>query len=485
MNFFDTHSVWQAQGLPDGLSISDGIISGSPTAKGIFNVTVSVSNSLGSSSKNIRIITKYKPGFEKYSILQDGVVIDNVTMSQLRASVQDGSAQLKYNCTNTQIIIPLYTPEIHYIYFRDAANSEEKSQWGDYNVPHFAVREASYEDVAVNFCSFRNVTLQDGTVTPGLILQFDKPLWNFFAPFDTGDYASGPMFNRWRYSTLRQWLNSSGDNWFSPAYEGDALIDNSLRFPYPSQQTIDSYKGSSVIRQIIRASIGSYSYADSGSKGFLDFLPDDLSSILQPVRIVTQVFFDDNNDNQSIDDPDYLDGVDVDITYDKVFIPSLSEMFLRTDYNGKTIKQYMPQGVSEGLPWEFYINRFYVDDTNYGGYDDLTYLPVNVEINNNSLDTLTGFRDDFSSWGHSLAYDFNNILPYTQGSKNHCFQSLRSYPVLSRSPSLNDNSGIWCLEVENFSNYYGITAFCNDNNSDLFHDNRVLVASPAPAFVLC
>ncbi len=281
MNLLNAKNVWQAQGLPDGLSMKDGTISGVPTVRGDFNVPVTVSNELGSSTKNIRIITKNK---NECTIFKDGANFETTTLTALKTSIQDGTAQSKYNCTTTQILLDITHPKTGLI------------------IPN----------VPFNFCSFRNVTLQDGTTKAGLILQFAHTLWKGFAPFSTNG------FNRWRYSQLREWLNSEGDNWFSSDYTAD---------------TLTAHEGS---------------YTDNGVKGFLSCLPSVLRDILVPVKVTTQAFFDDNNTDTAIADPDYISGHDADVTYDKVFIPSLSEMGITSS------DEYISEGTFEGTAWEYY-----------------------------------------------------------------------------------------------------------------------------------
>ena len=278
MNFFDSHSVWQADNLPDGLTIKDGVISGTPTTRGTYTVPVTVTNSLGSDTKNITITVK---GRNDCAIMVNGGLTETLTPAELQAIVQDGTAQSKYNCSQTQMIIPVAD-----------------------------LRSGTSFECTLNFCDFRNVTLQDGTTKTGLILQFAYPLWRGFAPFDSNG------FNRWKYSNLRQWLNSSGIGWFSKAYASDALTSRA----------------------------GTYS--DSGISGFLDCLPQGITELLQPVKVITQAFFDDENTDLTIDDPEDLDGLDGDVTYDKVFIPSLSEMNISADGY-----EDFPEDNFEGTAW--------------------------------------------------------------------------------------------------------------------------------------
>lgn len=281
MNFFNSNNVWQAPSLPEGLTLADGVISGNPKSRGVFDIPVTVSNSIGASTKNIRIKCRFR---DDITIIQNGEEFELITPNELIEAIQDGYAINKYNCTNTQMLIPFTHPLTGNV----------------------------IDNVPLNFCSFRNVTLQDGTTKFGLILQFARPLWKGFAPFGTNG------FNRWKYSQIRKWLNSSGCDWASPTYSNDILTTH----------------------------LGSYT--DTGVKGFLSCLPHALRNALIPIKVITQAFFDDFNDDSAIDDPDYIDGLDADITYDKVFIPSLSEMGIFAN------DDYFPDDNFEGSAWEFY-----------------------------------------------------------------------------------------------------------------------------------
>ena len=281
MNILNSNNIWKAGDLPEGLAFKDGVFFGVPTVKGSFTVPVTVSNEMGSSTKNIRIITKNKA---ECTILKNGSLFENTTFDDVVASIQDGTAQNKYNCANTQMLIEVFHPKTH----------------------------AIVENFPLNFCSFRTFTLEDGSTKTGLILQFSRSLWKGFAPFGTNG------FNRWKYSQLRKWLNASGLGWFEASYDADILAPHEC------------------------------SYSDSGVYGFLSCIPPALAELLIPVKIVTQAFFDDYNTDSAIDDPAYIDGTDADITFDKVFIPSISEMNIT---GGDT---YLPADGFEGSAWEFY-----------------------------------------------------------------------------------------------------------------------------------
>ena len=213
MDFSFSNSSWQAQNLPEGFSLNGGVISGSHSIKGSYSVPVTVNTDFGADTNNITINVRSRPGTENFPILQNGIEIEQVTIPQLVASIRDGTAQQKYNCTNTQIVIPVIVPHIF---------------WGTWNHGLTIYYEYNYttQNVNVNFCDFQNVTLLDGSVKLGLILQFDKAIWTCYTSFDTPDNEDKYYHNRWKFSNLRQWLNSSGKNWFSPAYTGDTLFDD-------------------------------------------------------------------------------------------------------------------------------------------------------------------------------------------------------------------------------------------------------------------
>ncbi len=282
MNFLNPNNIWQAENLPNGFSLKDGVISGTPTTRGVYSVPVTVSNDMGTSTVNIIIKAKNRADI---TIFKDGAELETITPAELVASIQNGTAQSKYNCTSTQMLITLTHP----------------------------LTGAIIDNVALNFCSFGTVTLQDGTTKTGLILQFARTLWKGFAPFGTNS------FNRWKYSQLRKWLNASGADWFSSSYTADILTP---------------HEGS---------------YTDSGVKGFLSCIPSSLAEAILPVKIVTQAFFDDGNEDSAINDPEYIDELDADITYDKIFIPSISEMNINAGGN-----EDFPVAGFEGVAWDYY-----------------------------------------------------------------------------------------------------------------------------------
>ena len=467
MNLLYPVTSWQADNLPEGLSLHNGVISGTPTIKGRYSVPVTVSNQLGTDTKNISIIVKNRPGTEKFSILQDGVEVAKLTIPELQAMVQDGTAQERFNCTNTQIILPVVTPALKYYKYNSSTDDFTHEV-----MPSFT------QNVSVNFCSFRNVTLQDGSTRQGLILQFDKTLWGSFAPFDTNG------FNRWRYSNLRQWLNSEGLNWFTPAYDGDTLRTYQELF-------------TDTDADVLEGDFWWSSYADENVHGFLDLLPDDLHSALQPVRVVSQAFFDDENTNSTIEDPEDVDGYDADITYDKVFIPSMREMFLGTMdpffYSDAEMQAYAEECI-EGAPYEFYVHKLsqyaYINFSNNpsyasaiehkeewpcflrGEYSSSAFY--GVLFGRNLLEDISTFEDKNNLIHVFWCYRFFNL---------YGFEAYKVVvPVLTRTPKANSNSGIVSVERTPHPNSGYKTNIYIEYS---YEDTNINIANPAPAFVIC
>ena len=472
MNILNPQNSWAAEQLPDGISLNHGILSGTPTAKGNFSVPVTVSNSLGSDTKDISIITKYRPGVEKFSILQDGVEVAKLTIPELQAMVQDGTAQQQFNCVNTQIVIPVLSPALKYARAVGSGNIEPI-----YDSCRF---EQTFYDVPLNFCSFRDVTLMDGSVRQALILQFASALWPYYAPFDTGDSPSASCFNRWRYSNLRQWLNSEGKNWFVPAYDGDALVTYMDKAIANNTKKIgDTLWGQTYNEQDIQSILIQHgwlsSYADQDSLGFLDLLPDDLHSILQPIKIVTQAFFDTQNENTSIDDPEDIDGVDVDITFDKVFLPSIDEMFLEhsqyTANGGWSLPSNEP--TIEGTAWEYYRNLFGTEEPFQTRAADIDYWAQETGDKHNMI------------WKHFHFLRFPITSDITYNVDDPSDINIRNPSImtwLTRSANVLANFGVWGFGKNELLTIYRVTTFDRDADLNIFTTNDV---APAPAFVIC
>lgn len=404
MDFSFKHSLWQAQNLPNGFSLHNGILSGSHNVKGSFSVPVTVTTPFGSDTKNITINVRNRPGSEKFPILQDGIEIEQVTIPQLQSMVQDGTAQQKYNCTNTQIVIPMQSP---YIFAAENTHRRDIS---------YELQPQSF-NAALNFCDFQNVTLQDDSIVPGLVLQFERTLWWNYTCFDYSDFQYTNCHNRWKFSNLRQWLNSSGLNWFTPAYPGDNISG------WMNEEDDHSY------------------YLADDSVGFLSLLPDDIQDILQPVKVITSAYWDEENEN--LPEPELIDNVDCDVSFDKVFIPSLSQMGFSNSFNS-----YVEMGLPNAT--EFTITAPSIEGSTWAFY---SYVQ-----NNNLWDNLykymleeTFIEDDFMSSGIRCK-------------------------LMTRTPYTDDYRQIYVIYHNRYS-----------NNKDAGLDDVAINAmtSPAPAFVIC
>ncbi len=430
MNLLNPTNVWQANNLPNGINFSDGVISGTPTTAGTFTVPVTVTNELGTSTKNITIITRNRPGTEKFSILQNGVQVAQLTIPELRAMVQDGTAQTTYNCTNTQIILPFNLPAV------------------SYNISGNIITKPAHQvNIAVNFCDFRTVTLEDETTTPGLILQFDKILWPYATFFDY-------QMNRWKYSYLRQWLNASGSDWFDEAYDTqlspDELLTEYSRF-------------------------ANCTFLQEGIHGFLDYLPEDLTAVLQPVQLQTNVEYIQDFNDETIEDPDYINGYDVDITFDKIFIPSFQEMNLSVSANssyGDT-----PPANIEGTAWAYYSN--FITEWYINSYSsEIVSACLQKQLLGNETDWDSSQYN--SLWNARIIY---SVVGYDQYQN---IANLRALLIRSRSAKSNEEQVYGSSSSANFhKSTWGY--FVEDNygiGSDTDYINN-LHMQPAPAFVLC
>jgi len=107
--------------------------------------------------------------------------------------------------------------------------------------------------------------------------------------------------NRWKDSAMRQWLNSDAVSWWTPQTAWD-------RCP-PA--------------------------ADLAKRGFLSGLPADLLAVIAQVKVTTYA-------------NTLTDGGVADVTYDKIFLPSLEQMYIN------------PQIAGEGTYWPYWKNRLNV-----------------------------------------------------------------------------------------------------------------------------
>lgn len=141
--------------------------------------------------------------------------------------------------------------------------------------------------------------------------------------------------NRWKYSAVRQYLNSDANagEWWTPQQVFDRAPD----------------------------------YAAT-KKGWLAGTPEEFRQILTPVQVKTAV----PSASESAGEPKY------DVTYDKIFLPSLNEHYIS------------PQDDGEGDPWEYWkeING---TQTKWALYTDTPALRV-FQLSNHSNATYRWLR---------------------------------------------------------------------------------------------
>ena len=298
---------WSAEGLPDGLTSdpSSGKLTGTPTAQGSYSPEVTVRTKWGTAKKNISVIVIN----DKLSIVQDGQEVTRMTASDFAVMVRDGTAQEQYNTVNTQVVIPFINPVSRVLY-----------------------------DCPMNFCSFRDVELADGTTKPGLILQcaYGLPAGADNLQFDAteNDHPNGNRWNgsnRWKESNIRQWLNASGKGWYEKSQEYDE----------PPKAYVDW-------------------------AGFLDCFQQDFIDILSPIKIQTQT------------EPK-IDGGGVDITYDTFFLPSMEEVYAASSYEGGSTGA----GI-EGTVWEYWQSRIGGESPQPDGFEVRNLNRIQYAIENHS-----------------------------------------------------------------------------------------------------
>lgn len=117
-----------------------------------------------------------------------------------------------------------------------------------------------------------------------------KTEWNDVAPVQYGE-------NCWARSFVRQYMNNNGSDWIQPTHETDVPPESS-----------------------------------ENMTNMLSYFPTDMIEALHPIKIETKR-------------SDYMDS-GVDFTYDKFWLPSLSEMNFYSDYTA----------ASDGDPWAYYKN---------------------------------------------------------------------------------------------------------------------------------
>lgn len=183
-------------------------------------------------------------------------------------------------------------------------------------VPYTATNGTTY-DMPFDVVDFRDVTLENGDVVPGMVLQshyatlevvqFDAPETTRPANDDYNGQIAQNGWGRWAKSGIRQWLNSAetAGNWWTSQNDYDEA---------PTQHATVN--------------------------GFMHGLPADFLAVLKPVKVETARDYRYPTGGSS--------GTYVyDTTYDKFFLTSKEEEY--TAVNEPNHR--------EGLPFQYWIER--------------------------------------------------------------------------------------------------------------------------------
>ena len=169
--------------------------------------------------------------------------------------------------------------------------------------------------------------------------------------------------NRWATSALRQFLNSDKGvgEWWTPQSKFDVA---------PNELTTKA--------------------------GFLSGLPEGLKAILRPVKVVTFTNTVDGDDKTQVQD----------ITYDKVFLPSLEQMYIK------------PQIAGEGNAHEYWKRVAGTSEplAQYGTYPQYIHYAADNNVSAVSVRLRSAYR----------GYSCNTWFVYTSGHVNYSSASYSS-----------------------------------------------------------
>ncbi|MBQ9565199.1 MAG: putative Ig domain-containing protein [Synergistaceae bacterium] len=279
---------WTAIGLPAGCTLneSSGVIGGTPTTIGDYTVNLSVENNWSTTTGSLVIHVKEPP--TKYAVRRNGAEIIRLTLADLKKRIADRTLEETFRIGD-QLILPWTDP------YSDT----------EYECP-------------MNFGTFRNFTLEDGSAAYGLGLQSEYALPpSSYVAFDSRESNNANSDcrsygnSRWSVSNIRCWLNAKGTPWYSAQHEADA-------------EPISSYKY---------------------YKGFMDTFPAGFIDILTPVKNTTKATS--------------YDGGGLDVTLDTFFLLSTHEVFSNPSNDALSDD-------TEGAYWEIWKKKSGLNDYQVG-----------------------------------------------------------------------------------------------------------------------
>ena len=203
-----------------------------------------------------------------------------------------------------------------------SGNASKVFAYGDQIIVPYTATNGTKYDMPFDVVHFGNVTLADGSVKSGMFLQSHYAILEgvqFDAPEPDNTLGSGGVkdanvasygYNRWSESGIRAFLNSDAakGNWWGASFERD---------------------GSMVSRRAADVAPDQLNTVN----GFLKGLPDEFKAILGTIEVKTSC-------------NTVTDGGVTDVTHDKIFLPSLEQMY------------GTPQDAGvEGDYWEYWKER--------------------------------------------------------------------------------------------------------------------------------
>ncbi|CAJ0592247.1 unnamed protein product [Cylicocyclus nassatus] len=207
-----------------------------------------------------------------------------------------------------------------------SGKAEDVFKIGDQIVTTYTDTDGNQYDMPFDVVAFREVELENGSKVPGMIIQshyatveeiqFDAP-----EPSSSDSIVKSYGWNRWMYSGIRQWLNSSADKglWWTSTHTGDVA---------PSQL--------------------------SSVNGFMKGFSSDFISMLKKTKHETAL----NHVYPSGSKTTYI----YDTTYDVFFLPSAKEEHFKwSEYPNR-----WDGSDREGSTWEYWIQRKGETPQDYG-----------------------------------------------------------------------------------------------------------------------
>lgn len=208
-----------------------------------------------------------------------------------------------------------------------AGKAQEYFQIGQQVLCKYTDTQGNEYDCPFDIVDFRDVTLENGTVVPGMIIQmhyatkdeiqFDAKEPDRPASADYVGQIATYGWNRYSKSAMRQWINSAetAGNWWTAQHEYDAA---------PSQANTVN--------------------------GFMNGLPSEFLAMLKPVKVETVRNYRDLDTAQATGTYEY------DTTYDTFWLPSREEEYITANEPNHR----------EGRAWQYWIDRLTPEATEKG-----------------------------------------------------------------------------------------------------------------------